>query len=180
MNSHVLNYIWGSFHLKDKTNEYKAFSLTAVLLCYWHLLMPDSLMVAVIKSWWWASIYVAFPRGNPYKHIAPHFLARTLLELGMMVHTFNPSNGEADTGEFLWVWGQFGVHGEFQDSQVYAESLRFNKMERTPLIGHQHEVYFVDIKMEARWVRVTQGQGRDALAHLRAGIMSSLWNYRYD
>lgn len=117
---YMLNYIWDSFHLKDKTNEYKACSLTPVLLCYWHLLVPVS---AVMKSPWWADIHVTFPWEKPYKHITSHFLARTLLKLGMMVHTFNPSNGEADTGGFLGVWGQFGMHSEFQESQGYAEPL---------------------------------------------------------
>ena len=39
----------------------------------------------------------------------------------MVVHTFNPSSLEAEAGWFLWVPGQPGLQGEFQDSQGYTE-----------------------------------------------------------
>lgn len=38
-----------------------------------------------------------------------------------MVCVFNPSTQEAD--EFLWVQGQHDLHGEFQASQGYVETL---------------------------------------------------------
>lgn len=38
---------------------------------------------------------------KPGKHTASHFLARTLLKLDVMMHTLNPSTGEANTGGFL-------------------------------------------------------------------------------
>ena len=41
-------------------------------------------------------------------------------ELGMVVHTFNPSTWKAEAEDF-WVQGQPGLQSEFQDSQGYTE-----------------------------------------------------------
>jgi hypothetical protein len=40
------------------------------------------------------------------------------------MHAFNPSTpeAEAEAGGSLWVWGQPGLHQEFQDSRGYIES----------------------------------------------------------
>ena len=37
----------------------------------------------------------------------------------MVVHTFNPRTQEAETGGFLYVLSQPGLHNEFQDSLSY-------------------------------------------------------------
>lgn len=36
---------------------------------------------------------------------------------------FNPGTQEADGGRSLWMWPQLGLHGEFQGSQDYRETL---------------------------------------------------------
>jgi hypothetical protein len=37
----------------------------------------------------------------------------------MVVYTLNPSTKEARASGSLWIWGQPGLHTEFQASQVY-------------------------------------------------------------
>lgn len=39
-----------------------------------------------------------------------------------MVHVFNPSTQETETGRSLWVQGQLGLLGEFQDSQGWLQN----------------------------------------------------------
>jgi hypothetical protein len=39
----------------------------------------------------------------------------------MVVHAFNPSTWEAETGRYLSSRGQPGLQSEFQDSQDYTE-----------------------------------------------------------
>jgi hypothetical protein len=38
-------------------------------------------------------------------------------QLGMLEYSFSPNTGEAETGGFLWVWGQPCLQCEFQDRQ---------------------------------------------------------------
>ena len=40
-----------------------------------------------------------------------------------MADAFNPSNQGAEAGGFLRLWGQPGLHNEFQVSKEYIESL---------------------------------------------------------
>ena len=47
-----------------------------------------------------------------------------------MVHIFNPSTWEAETGGSLWVWGQPGLQSEFQDSQDYTEKPCLEKKQK--------------------------------------------------
>ena len=44
-----------------------------------------------------------------------------------MAHAFNPSTGEAEAGESLWVQDQAGLQSEFQDSQDYTEKTSLKK-----------------------------------------------------
>lgn len=44
----------------------------------------------------------------------------------MVAHVFNCNTRKAP-GEFLWVLGQPDLHGDFEDSQGYAESHCLNK-----------------------------------------------------
>lgn len=37
-----------------------------------------------------------------------------------MTHTLNASTHEAEAGKCLWVWGQLGIHSEFQNSQSFT------------------------------------------------------------
>lgn len=41
----------------------------------------------------------------------------------MVVHALNPTTQEAETGGFLWVQGQPGLHKELQENQSYTERL---------------------------------------------------------
>ena len=39
------------------------------------------------------------------------------------MHSFNPSNGEAEADKSLWVPGQTGLQSESQDNQGHVETL---------------------------------------------------------
>ena len=39
--------------------------------------------------------------------------------LDVVAYTFNPSTQESEAGGSLWVSGQPGLQGEFQDNQAY-------------------------------------------------------------
>jgi hypothetical protein len=39
----------------------------------------------------------------------------------MAVHAFNLSTWEVEGGVSLWVWGQLGLHDEFQHGQSYVD-----------------------------------------------------------
>jgi hypothetical protein len=49
------------------------------------------------------------------------FVEGQLLKPGMGAHTFDSSIQEAEAGRSLWVWGQPGLHSEFQVSQGNTE-----------------------------------------------------------
>jgi hypothetical protein len=45
----------------------------------------------------------------------------------MVAHSFNPSILGAESGGFLWVQGQPGLHNEFQDIQNYIVKFYLKK-----------------------------------------------------
>ena len=42
----------------------------------------------------------------------------------VVVHVFNPSTWEEEVNGSLWVWGQSGQQGEFEDSQGYNAEIK--------------------------------------------------------
>jgi hypothetical protein len=51
-----------------------------------------------------------------------HSIKKRKRQSGMVVHTFNLSTqGEADAGGSLWVWGQSFLYSKFKDMQCYTE-----------------------------------------------------------
>lgn len=72
-----------------------------------------------------------------------NILTASVLELidllcwAMVGHTFTPSTQEAETGGFLWVWGQPGQQSEFQHSQDYIEKPCFQKPNQNNKTQHQ-------------------------------------------
>ena len=54
--------------------------------------------------------------------------------LGVVAHTCNPSTQETEAGESLWVRGQPGLQGEFQDNQAcYTEKSCLEKQNKTKI-----------------------------------------------
>lgn len=43
----------------------------------------------------------------------------------MVVYIFNLSTQEAELGRLLWVWGEPGLHSEFQDKQKHERIKRY-------------------------------------------------------
>ena len=49
------------------------------------------------------------------------------LDQAVVLHTFNPSTWEAETGGSLWDWGQPGLQSGFQERlQSYRETLSYS------------------------------------------------------
>lgn len=43
--------------------------------------------------------------------------------LGVVMDAFYPSTWETEVGRSLWVWSQYGLYSDFQDSQGLIERL---------------------------------------------------------
>lgn len=62
---------------------------------------------------------VSVENSSPRNHILI-WVQKFLLELGIILHTFDLCTGEAEAGEFLSVQGQPALNGKFQANQSYV------------------------------------------------------------